>query len=52
MDRLRLNPHEPLTGRIVRLETIDERHREGLREAAERDPEIHRIFAGDFHGVT
>jgi RimJ/RimL family protein N-acetyltransferase len=42
MDRSPLNPHEPLTGRIVRLETIEERHREGLREAAERDPQIHR----------
>ncbi len=31
-----------LQGRIVRLEPIAERHREGLREAAERDPEIHR----------
>jgi len=31
-----------LRGRIVRLEPIAERHREGLREAAERDPEIHR----------
>jgi len=31
-----------LTGRIVRLEPIAERHREGLREAAERDPQIHR----------
>ena len=42
MDRSPLNPHEPLTGRIVRLEAIDERHRDGLREAAERDPQIHR----------
>ena len=32
----------PLQGRIVRLEPIDERHREGLREAAEREPHIHR----------
>jgi RimJ/RimL family protein N-acetyltransferase len=32
----------PLTGRIVRLEPIEERHREGLREAAEREPQIHR----------
>lgn len=31
-----------LRGRIVRLEPIAERHREGLRDAAERDPEIHR----------
>jgi N-acetyltransferase len=31
-----------LVGRIVRLEPIDERHREGLREAAEREPQIHR----------
>jgi N-acetyltransferase len=37
-----LRPAGPIDGRIVRLETIDERHREGLREAAERDPQIHR----------
>jgi N-acetyltransferase len=32
-----------LRGRIVVLEPIEERHREGLREAAERDPRIHRF---------
>jgi RimJ/RimL family protein N-acetyltransferase len=32
-----------LRGRIVALEPIEERHREGLREAAERDPQIHRF---------
>ena len=32
----------PLAGRLVRLEPIAERHREGLREAAEREPHIHR----------
>jgi N-acetyltransferase len=37
-----LRPNGPIEGRIVRLETIEERHREGLREAAERDPQIHR----------
>ena len=37
-----LRPAGPLDGRIVRLETIEERHREGLREAAERDWHIHR----------
>ena len=37
-----LRPDGPLVGRIVRAEPIEERHREGLREAAERDPEIHR----------
>jgi len=37
-----LRPDGPIEGRIVRLETIEERHREGLREAAERDPQIHR----------
>ena len=37
-----LRPAGPLAGRIVRIEPIEERHREGLREAAERDPEIHR----------
>ncbi len=42
MHRPDLNPHGPLEGRIVRLEPIEERHREGLRAAAERDPQIHR----------
>ena len=37
-----LRPAGPLAGQIVRIEPIEERHREGLREAAERDPEIHR----------
>jgi RimJ/RimL family protein N-acetyltransferase len=38
-----LRPTDPLDGRIVRAELIQERHREGLRQAAERDPEIHRF---------
>jgi len=38
-----LRPDAPLDGRIVRLEPIAERHREGLREAAEREPQIHRF---------
>jgi N-acetyltransferase len=38
-----LRPGEPLTGRIVRLEPIEERHREGLRAAAEAEPQIHRF---------
>ncbi len=29
-----LRPSEPLTGRLVRIEPIEERHREGLRAAA------------------
>ena len=37
-----LRPATPLEGRIVRVEPIDERHREGLREAAELEPQIHR----------
>jgi len=37
-----LRPSDPLVGRIVRAEPIEERHREWLREAAERDPQIHR----------
>src|SRR6266566_3280741 len=37
-----LRPEGSLEGRIVRVEPIEEGHREGLREAAERDPEIHR----------
>ena len=37
-----LRPKDPLDGRIVRLEAIAERHREGLRAVAEREPQIHR----------
>jgi N-acetyltransferase len=40
-----LRPDQPLEGRIVRVEPIAERHREGLREAAEREPQIHRYTA-------
>ncbi len=42
MHRSELRPCGPLAGRIVRAEPIEEGHREGLREAAERDPRIHR----------
>ena len=42
MHRPALRPVGPLAGRIVRVEPIEERHRVGLREAAERDPQIHR----------
>jgi RimJ/RimL family protein N-acetyltransferase len=42
MHRAELRPSGSLAGRTVRVEPIDERHREGLREAAERDPQIHR----------
>jgi RimJ/RimL family protein N-acetyltransferase len=38
-----LRPVGALDGRIVRVEPIEERHREGLREAAEREPQIHRF---------
>ena len=38
-----LRPDGPLEGRIVRVEPIAERHRDGLREAAEREPQIHRF---------
>jgi N-acetyltransferase len=40
-----LNPlfaKDPIEGRIVRLEAIAEQHREGLRAAAEQEPQIHR----------
>ena len=43
MHRSELRPSGPLVGRIIRAEPIEERHREGLREAAERDPQIHRF---------
>src|SRR4051794_32414197 len=42
MLRSGLNPGAPLVGRIVRVEPIEERHRDGLRDAAEREPQIHR----------
>jgi RimJ/RimL family protein N-acetyltransferase len=38
-----LRPTAPLEGRIVRLEPVAETHRDGLREAAEREPQIHRF---------
>jgi N-acetyltransferase len=38
-----LRPDGALAGRIVRVDPIQERHREGLRDAAERDREIHRF---------
>jgi RimJ/RimL family protein N-acetyltransferase len=38
-----LRPDTAFEGRIVRVEPIAERHREGLREAAEREPQIHRF---------
>ena len=41
MDDLRSDA--PFVGRLVRVEPIAERHREGLREAAEREPQIHRF---------
>jgi RimJ/RimL family protein N-acetyltransferase len=37
-----LRPEGALEGRIVRVEPIAEQHRDGLREAAEREPQIHR----------
>jgi N-acetyltransferase len=43
--RVDLRPEGSLEGQIVRVETITESHREGLREAAERDPQIHRFTA-------
>jgi N-acetyltransferase len=39
---IELRPGSPLGGRIVQVEPLAERHREGLREAAERDIHIHR----------
>jgi N-acetyltransferase len=45
-----LQPNGPLEGRIVRVEPIAERHRDGLREAAEREPQIHRFTGMGFTG--
>ena len=45
-----LRPGDPLAGSLVSVEPLEERHREGLREAAAEDPEIFRYMAypGDF----
>ncbi len=45
-----LRPAQPLSGRIVLVEPLAERHREGLRAAAEDDPGIFRfmVYDGDF----
>jgi RimJ/RimL family protein N-acetyltransferase len=40
-----LHPAGPLTGRLVRVEPLAERHREGLRAATEESPEIFRFMA-------
>lgn len=47
---MELHPAEPLTGRFVSVELLAEAHREGLRDAAEANPEIFRFMAwpGDF----
>jgi N-acetyltransferase len=45
-----LHPGGPLVGRLVRVEPIEERHRDGLRDAAERDPPIHRFTQMGFLG--
>jgi len=45
-----LQPDAPFDGRIVRVEPIAEHHRDGLREAAERTPEIHRYTGMGFFG--
>jgi N-acetyltransferase len=37
-----LHPGGPIDGRLVRVEPFAEGHREGLRAAAEREPQIHR----------
>ena len=45
-----IRPAGPLAGRLVSVEPLEERHREGLRAAAEASPEIFRFMAwpGDF----
>jgi RimJ/RimL family protein N-acetyltransferase len=45
-----LRPEAPFVGRIVRVEPMSERHRDGLREAAEREPQIHRYTHMGFLG--
>ncbi len=45
-----LRPDGPLVGRLVSVEPLEEKHREGLRAAAEANLEIFRYVAwpGDF----
>jgi N-acetyltransferase len=45
-----LRPTAPLVGRIVRVEPLEERNREGLRAAARDDPGIFRymVYRDDF----
>lgn len=45
-----LRPDAPFVGRIVSVETLAERHREGLRAASEEDRGIFRfmVYSGDF----
>jgi RimJ/RimL family protein N-acetyltransferase len=38
-----LRPTDAFEGRLVRVEPVAERHREGLRAAAELEPQIHRF---------
>ena len=45
-----LRPEVPLEGRIVRVEPLVEHHRDGLRTAAEREPQIHRYTGMAFFG--
>jgi RimJ/RimL family protein N-acetyltransferase len=45
-----LGPDGPFAGKIVRVEPLEERHRDGLRTAAGEDPSIFRytVYPGDF----
>jgi N-acetyltransferase len=45
-----IRPEGRLTGRLVRVEPLDESHREGLRDAAAEDPDVFRYMTwpGDF----
>jgi N-acetyltransferase len=45
-----LRPDEPFAGRLVQVEPLEERHREGLRAAATEDPDVFRFLAypGEF----
>ena len=49
-EELTLRPDAPLEGRLVTVEPLAERHREGLREAASEDPGLFRymLWPGDF----
>ena len=50
MDAPELRPTGAFEGRLVRVEPVQEHHRDGLRAAAELEPQIHRFTMLDSFG--